>query len=142
MSVASRGVCPSPGHVNVGRDPVGNDENEDVWQVYQEVRLQAEGVKMPEEIGHHVNGVPDAEGPEIDARELDRDERGDQRKRTGAEVAEVDQLTHVKESEHEPVLVHDAGNVIKQVDAQEESGKPKRALLDRAESFWHGSRRW
>jgi hypothetical protein len=53
-------------------------------------------------------------------------------------MAEVYQFAHVKQTKHKAVFVHDAGNKIEGIDGKKERGEPKRALLNRAESLWHG----
>ena len=111
-------------------------------QVHQNIRGKAETVQMAEEVREDVNGAPDAENPEVNTGKLGRDQRRDQREGSGTEVAEIDQPAHVKKPEHEPVLVHDSGNVVQRVDAQKPNREPKRAFLDDADLSRHDRGRW
>jgi len=87
---------------------------------------------MAEEIGDHVDRVPDPECPEIDSRCPGGNKSRNQSQCAERKVSEIDEFAHVEQAEHQPVLVHDAWNIVQRIYAEEENGEPKCALLNRA----------
>jgi len=98
--------------------------------VDQNVLNQRQRMKMAEEIGNDVDAVSDAEEPKIEASGLCGNQRSEERELACAEVTEINEFAHVEQTEHEAVLIHNAGNVIERIHTEKKQRKAESALLD------------
>src|SRR6267378_6410802 len=122
---------------HLGGDPEGRDENEDVRQVDENIGLQRDLIQMRVEIDGHIDQIPSPQDVKIDSRATRRGESADHAERSSTEVPEVDDSRHVEEAKHQPIRIHNAWNVVQQVDAEKERGKSPGTLLNCCYLFRH-----
>src|SRR5580693_9876585 len=92
---------------------------------------------MRNKIDNNVDQIPGSENVKINSRAARRSQRSDHSESAGSKMTEVHNARHVEETEHQPVGVHDSGNVVEEINAEEQRGKSPCALLDRRYWFRH-----